>query len=182
LRNSTIRLITVVAAVIVLGIIALIVRATSHSGTPTSGGFSDGSTAVPTAPAQHLSGSVTSTCTLGWFGGASNTFTPGTAPSNQDPGGFQATLTNATSSPVQVSWVNVTIYLHGREVGNQTLQNDTADVIQPHHADSSWSTQFVPNEGEAKVPLQVMNATNGNIEDRPGFTCRVNQWGNATGA
>lgn len=181
MKLSTIRLVTVPAVVAGVAILGLAGCSTTSTSTPAAAPSATvGPLGAPTTPPP--ASAITSSCVLGWFSSDSGgTFTPGPAHGTQLPGGFQATLTNGTSQPVAVSWVNVSVFFHGRKVGNQTIQNDTADTIAPHQADSSWSVMFVPNEGEAKVPLSILNATNGNIENHPGFTCKVSQWGDATG-
>lgn len=176
MKLSTIRLIIVAAVVAALGIWALAGCSSSSSTTslpPSSQGILGGHTTAPPSSA------VTGTCRVGFFN-SSMTFVAGPSGSTQTPNGFDVTLRNGTSQPVQVSWVTVTVSFHGRPVGSQTLQNDTADTINPGGSDSTWSAQWVPNEGEGHVPLRIMNATNGNIENHPGFTCQLYQWGNAT--
>lgn len=124
--------------------------------------------------------SITSDCVLGYFDTADGmTFKPGATPSLHNPPGFEAFLNNGTSIARQVSWINVAVFFHGRKVGDQTSQSDTASMVNPAKA-FPWSAQWVPLEGEAHVPLRIMNATNGNIENHPGFTCKVVSWGNAT--
>ena len=168
----------------------------SNGGFPTSAPpTATGPLGAATTPPAHVS--LKSSCQLGWFaynntaaaagnGGVSGNFRPGSAahaglPADEQPSGaFQVTLTNNGTVPAAVSWVNVDFYVNGRKVGNQTQQSDTADTIAPGQADSSWSAMFVPNEAEAKLPPGDMNATNGNMENLPGATCLVNQWGNAT--
>lgn len=140
---------------------------------PSSQGILGGHTTAP--PSSAVSG----TCELGWFG-AGTGFYAGKAPDNQKAGGFQVTLTNNTSQPVQASWVTVIIDHNGKTVGSQTMQSDSSDTIRPHQSDSTWSTPFVPDEAEQHVSLKVMDETNGNIENKPGYSCTLSQWGNAT--
>lgn len=175
MKLSTIRLIIVAAVVAVLAIWALAGCGSSSATSslpPSSQGILGGHTTAPPAS------SITSTCVLGWFSN-SGTFTPGPSGSTQTQNGFEAMLHNGTSTPKQVSWINVSVFFHGRQVGNQTSQGDTATIIQPGST-YPWSVVFVPLEGEAHVPGRIIAATNGNIENHPGFTCKLDQWGNAT--
>lgn len=175
MRNSTIRLITVVAAVVVLGIIALIGLATGHSNAGNIGStVQDGSTAVPSAaPATHAasSGSATATCQVGWFrlsgGYSTGAFHAGTVSASSQTKGsaYQATL----PSNVTADWINVTFHLaSGKKAGSQTT---TLNVPQ---TGGTWSDLLVPDEALGNDPGVGWQAP-------PGTTCQVTTWGNASG-
>ncbi len=134
---------------------------------------------------------VTSTCKLGWLAGSlttgypvSNVFHPGSAagahlPSSEKPfDAFQVAITNGTSLTVLVSWINATFYLHGKQVGGQQSQSDMPDSIAPGQTDSSWAQLIVPGEAGSNWPA---SAPSGPMENVPGVSCQLTNWGNSTG-
>jgi hypothetical protein len=126
-------------------------------------------------------------CTLGWQETGSSTFHAGPSPNTDlnnitDPNArdvFQVAVENPNSSSVTLDWISVSFYLKGQNVGQQTVTLNVPDTINQGGTDSSWGGVIVPNEATGNRPA---NSGSAPIENTPGTSCQLSDWGNASGA
>jgi hypothetical protein len=173
LRNSTIRLITVVAAVIVLGIFALIVKLTTHSndGGPAAVSGSSATPAntspavtgqepkVPGTPVYNGSEILKAVCTL-------------------DKTGWNLAIGNPNGFPVSLDWVQIDFYAGTKNTGSQNAQTNVPVTLAPGQINNSATTAEASFGGNG-VPDSVYANTPGSS---PRLTsCQATQWGDSQG-
>lgn len=136
---------------------------------------------------------VTYTCTLGWqnystagSGGAIGPFHRGAAPpagsgAVRPADAWAVTLRNGTGHPVTLDWAQTTFYLHGQQVGTQTVTLGEPETLAPGQSDDTgwrFGGLIVPGDAYANWPASAGSAP---IENTLGTSCAVTSWGNATG-
>jgi hypothetical protein len=130
------------------------------------------------------------TCTLGWDyfstsqGASTGTFHPGPAPSVNPTADakpideWSVGIYNASGQPATFNWVQVTLYLNGKAVGGDTQQSGTSETLNPGQSDTAnWVNEIQPLDEPPATNLD----TGYQIENHPGASCAVTDWGNATG-